>query len=188
MGRLRVTRRYVWRPSTAAQTDRCAGGRKVLVRVTARARASLVAALRRQSDGTQEQSARPLRRRAHIPACVPAYRRHICFSQALSRNHNDHQPPPTQAVTPHGLALRCSFPVGRACLPVRPAGAPHLRRLRRRSTATQPRVRQAVQGINPPCTALASVSLFVAVKAKPCGRCAALTEQAPAAAQPFLSH
>jgi len=42
---------------------------------------------------------------------------------------------------------------------------------------------QAVQGIPPPCTAIASVFCSISVKAKPCGRCAALTEQAPVKAR-----
>ena len=75
------------RPSTAATPNRCCawfrsgalrrrGIRKGIVRVTARAPASLVAALRRQSDGTQEQThGQPLAVLNFI-ACVPAFRRH----------------------------------------------------------------------------------------------------------------
>jgi hypothetical protein len=54
VGQCRVMWRYVWRPGPAAKTDRCAGARKQLARVTARARSSLAVALRRQSEGTKK--------------------------------------------------------------------------------------------------------------------------------------
>ena len=134
--------------------------------------------------------------------CVAALNgKHVCPRAAGTRASSTRcaqsprqllRTPARPGVMACGLALRCSFPAGHACLPrPPPRGLPSqgysarscvacvmvVRRLRRR--ATQRRSLQAVQAAVSSCTALAQRVSSHAVKG-PLRRCAPLTEPAPA--------
>lgn len=184
MGRLRVTRRYVLRPGSAATPNMCAGARRdqsgLRHALVPRLWPRFAVSQRERNNEAHGQTLAVL----NSPACVPACRRHKVLSTRCAQHDvNFHAPP--RPPRRHGLRARTALLVPRRpCLPSpsAPEGSPIQAAAPPINSNATP---QSASGARdtPALHRMRERVLHHAVKG-PLRRCAPLTEQTPVEARP----